>query len=153
MDHNSRPNHVEPVEVVVPEEDPHLLAIEALEARSVDDLAKPSHASGSQPVPPREPAVAMPTLTPKIKEPIGVRPIAPTLKPVEIKHPLAPVTPQKPKKPATTAEAIAEELTHASTSRAFQFFTNHPAPRKPFIVIGGIIVVTALGIGVYFFLR
>jgi hypothetical protein len=162
MDHSSHPNNVEPVEASTPEEDPNLLAIEALEARTVDDDPKPLSAPRDIPVPPR--TVPTPAPTPKVIEPIIAKPIPVVPKPVEPKPapvitkpivalPPAEVIPPKPKKPATTAEAIAEELAHAPATHGFQFFINRAAPRTPFVVGGIILVVVALGVGAYFILR
>lgn len=166
MDQNSRPNTIDPVEPTMPEEDPTLLAIEALEARAIDDNPTPLSTPRDIPVPPRLAPVPPPAPVPKVIEPIIPKPAAPqpaptVPKPVpeppkptpKAEAPQVPETPPKPKKPTTPAEAIAEELAHAPTTRGFQFFTNHAAPRKPFIIVGIIVVVVALGVGAYFFLR
>jgi hypothetical protein len=107
---------------------------------------------------------------PKVIEPI-VPPIAPVVatpppkppKPVEVKQDpkvvigTGPViqtrTPPvvvKPKKPATAAEEMAEELAHAPAMSYFQFFMHQNKPRKVFIIAGIAVVVIGLGVGAYF---
>ena len=152
MDQNSIPNSVVPAQTTIPEEDATLLAIEALEARSIDQSPRPLNAPNT----PRDIHVAprqavIPPARRKVIGPVVVKATAPAPKPVV--PPPAPITPPKPKKPLTLSEAIAEALASAPVSRSFQFFTNHSAPRKPFIIIGIIVVVIGAGVAAYFTTR
>ncbi|MBC7459161.1 hypothetical protein H7200_00385 [Candidatus Saccharibacteria bacterium] len=120
---------------LTPEEDATLLAIESLEARSVDaPTVKP---------------VARPVVTPAIK-PIG---------PVVV--PPAPISasPAQPKIPPITApindvaSAIAAALASApaqSKQSRFNPFAHQKISKKPFIVITIILLVAGLVVGGYF---
>lgn len=168
MDQPSPTNSKVPVQTTSPEEDATLLAIEALEARSVDPNPRPLHAPRDVPVPERRPAsiptAPTPTVvppTPKVIEPIVAKPIieppvviapisAPA--PVQPKPQVAPahIIPAKPKKKGTPSEEMAEELASAPASSGFQFFANQKPPRKPFIIVGLVLIVIAIGVGAYF---
>jgi hypothetical protein len=174
MDKNSTSTNPVPDQTTSPEEDATLLAIEALEARSVDPNPRPWNAPREIPVPARP---ATPPVAPKVIEPVVPNPATQTLQshtelkvaplhanvqpaPAEIKltpPPVAPtpapVTKPQPKKHATPSEEMAQELATAPTSKAFQFFINQKPPRKPFIIIGSIVVVIGLGVAAYFTLR
>lgn len=141
MNRDSIPDSAPPMQTVIPEEDARLLAIEALEARSVD-LNPPQPRVAPRPVP-VAPHVTAP-VTPHIPAPlVGVG----------VKEPV-PASTKKPITPATPAEAIADALANGqSTTKRFQFFTYTKAPRKPFIIIGSIVVLIAIGVGVYFTVR
>jgi len=157
-----------PNEMTVPEEDATLLAIEALEARTVDPDPKPLNAPVTAsvvpppaPVPPKvvEPVVKPVTpapvqpvkpTPPAAPKPAPVAPVAPPKTIAEVKPAQAPTIPPKPKKPATPSEKMAEELTHAPTTKGFQFFANQKPPRKPFIIVGIILILIAAGVAYYF---
>jgi hypothetical protein len=160
MDQYSKKGSDIPVETVSPEEDATLLAIEALEARSVDPDPRPLNAPRKVAVPPRKVPVAPPVPV-KVIEPV-IPPHAPVPQPITPPQP-APIVikaepkpialPPKPVKPATPAEAIADALAHAPVTKGFQFFLNQHAPRKPFIIIGVVVIVIAAGVAAYFTLR
>lgn len=178
MDQNSLPNTSKLVQTTSPEEDTVLLAIEALEARSVDLHPRPLNSPRQGPVPPRPVVVAMPAgpkvmdaviapsapSAPLIPKPIIPKVTVPEPKPVEIKPPHkavklaekpvspppAPAPPAKPKKPATPSEEMADELAHAPVSLGFQFFTNQKPPRKPFVIIGIAVVLIGIAVAAYF---
>jgi hypothetical protein len=167
MDQKSTPHSEVPVQTTSPEEDSALLAIEALEARTVDPNPRPLNMPRETPVPPRPTPV--PIASPKVIEPIIAKPIAPTPKPdITPVHTHAPapiaaarptptpapvVAPPKPKRPSTPAEEMAEELQAAPVTLGFQFFANQKPPRKRFIIIGIIIVVAGIGVAAYFTTR
>lgn len=159
MDKSSIPNSAVPDQATSPEEDATLLAIEALEARSVDPNPRPLNAPPREiPVPERP--IAAP-VTPKVIEPVITAP-KPVVQPTPIviqpvpKPPIAPVpapapvVAPKPKRHATPSEEMAEELAGAPASFGFQFFANQKPPRKPFIVVGIIVIVIGIGVAAYF---
>lgn len=164
MDQKSSLNSAVPDQTTSPEEDATLLAIEALEARTVDPDPRPLNAPRETPVPPRQ--TPAPIAPPKPIEPIVIKPVAPTPKPDVTPIPIvtaaptpAPVPRQvtpapKPKHPSTPSEEMAEELEGApATSSGFQFFTNQKPPRKPFIIIGIAVVIVGIGVAAYFTTR
>ena len=157
MDQDSISKKAPPVQQTSPEEDATLLAIEALEAQSID-LDTPAVQPAPAPVAPPQPVVVQPTPAPVAPTPIPTPKPAPTpAKPLPPATPLPPVrtapvaapTPAPaPEKPQTLSEKINEAIssdTPAPTKR-FQFFINQKPPRKPF-VIGGIVAI-AVGLGV-----
>jgi hypothetical protein len=160
MDQYSKKGSDIPVDTVSPEEDAILLAIEALEARSVDPDPRPLNAPREVAVPPR-PAPVAPPMPVKVIEPVipvptpVLRPITPPQPaPIIIKEAPKPIAlPPKPVTPVTPAEAIADALAHAPATKGFQFFLNQHAPRKPFIIIGAVVIVIAVGVGAYLILR
>lgn len=136
MDRNSIPGTTPPVQAPIPEEDAHLLAIEALEARSIDSAPSPL----ISPTPPVHPPVHLanpPRVGVGVKDPV----------------PPVPVKPQKPTQPATPAEAMADALAHSPETKHYQFFTYNKPPRKSFIIFGIIAILVGLGVGAYFTLR
>ncbi|HEY8886139.1 MAG TPA: hypothetical protein VIM31_01415 [Candidatus Microsaccharimonas sp.] len=172
MDQNSTPNNSPPAQSSSPEEDTTLLAIEALEARTVDPDPRPLNAPREIPVPERH--IPTPTVTPKVIEPIiakpapsAPQPVTAAQTPIEVKPtpiivnpapkvvnlPPAPIVPPKPKKPATPSEEMAEELASAPSLSGFQFFANQKAPRKPFIIVGIAVVIIGAGVAAYFATR
>jgi hypothetical protein len=173
MDQSSIPNNTVPVQTTSPEEDATLLAIEALEARTVDPNPRPLNAPREIPVPPR--VAPTPPVTPKVIEPIIAKLAASAPKPIAVPKPAlvpikttatviisepkivdvvpVPVTPPKPKKSSTPAEEMAEELAAAPASRGFQFFINQKPPRRLFIIVGIIVVLVGAGVAVYFATR
>lgn len=171
MDQQSHPNSGAPVQTTSPEEDATLLAIEALEARSVDPNPKPLNAPIETPEPVVQPTPALvpPTPpTPKVIEPVLTRPVSEPPKPIAIVPKPAPViaqpsitpesnptpiAPLKPKKRGTPSEEMAEELASAPATSRYQFFAGQKAPRKPFIIIGLIVIVIAIGVAAYLTLR
>lgn len=174
MNRDLSPHRSAPVEVTSPEEDATLLAIEALEAQSVNPHPLPWRPLGARevkPVAPREAPVAPPVVTkinepviqihtPMPKPPVVPMPITPTpAAPTPITVPPKAITtpppkPEKPKRPATPAEAIADALANipASTKR-FQFFINQKPPRKPFIIVGVAVLIVGLVVVTYFAIR
>ncbi|MBC7564963.1 hypothetical protein H7100_01885 [Candidatus Saccharibacteria bacterium] len=169
MDQQSHPHSGTPVQATSPEEDATLLAIEALEARSVDPNPRPLNAPREVPVPERRPAPALPLVhvAPKVIEPVLAKPVIEPPKKVIIQPqtmtavaptPVRPkldevpiqVAPAKPKKKGTPSEEMAEALAAAPSTSGFQFFANQKPPRKPFIVIGVVLVIIAVGVGAYF---
>jgi hypothetical protein len=175
MDKSSTPKNAVPTPQTSPEEDATLLAIEALEARIVDPNPKPWSPS---PRPKPAPVKLAPSIPPKVQrviEPVIAPPtplvVVPVAKPIQLKPiqvkaepkevigtgPLvvikAPVVPEKPKKPATPAEEMAEELAHAPAMSYFQFFLHQTKPRKAFIIIGITFIAIGIGAGVYFAIR
>lgn len=161
-------------QTISPEEDSKLLAIEALEARTVDPNPRPL----IDPNPPRDipvPARSSPVAVQKPEAPkpivVAPKPLVPAPKPIADVTPVttaptptihippqpepAHVTalPPKPKKKGTPSEEMAEELAAAPTTTGFQFFAGQRSARKPFVVIAIIVVVIAIGVGAYFFTR
>jgi len=166
MDSDSLSKKAPPVQQTSPEEDATLLAIEALEAQSVD-LDRPKVEA---PAPAPTPAVVVPpapkqapirTVVPeRIVAPTPVAPVPepakiPVAAPKPVPTPVAPVAPKpiapvRPKAPATPAEEIAEALASDEPApKRFQFFLNQKPPRKPFVIGGLILVLIALGVGAY----
>lgn len=117
-----------PVQSTSPEEDPTLLAIEALEAREVDSKPRP------------------PTIT--------VRPdVAPRAVVVPIVPPVQPSTPKPaplPKKRGTNSEEMDQEIALAPSPKRFQFFANQKPPRKPFVIVGSLLIIIGVAVGAYF---
>ncbi|MDB5180203.1 MAG: hypothetical protein JWN12_835 [Candidatus Saccharibacteria bacterium] len=149
MDQKSTPNSEVPTQTTSPEEDSALLAIEALEARTIDPDPRPLNAPRETSVPPRP--TPMPTASPKVIEPVITQPITPTLKPDVTPKPV--VVAPKPKQPSTPSEEMAEELEAAPATSSFQFFANQKPPRKPFIIIGIVVVIAGIGVAAYFATR
>ena len=158
MDPDSHSKKAPPVQQTSPEEDATLLAIEALEAQSVDlDTPKPETSKPVEPVVVAAP-VPTPIAAPPVPKPAPVapRPVVaapkPTPTPVqEQKKPVPkPVAPVAPKKPLTPAEKIAEALASDEPApKRFQFFLRQKPPRKPFVIGGLVLVLIALGVGAY----
>jgi len=155
MDQDSIPSSATPVPQTSPEEDATLLAIEALEAQSVDlDAPKPAlQPQATVPAPTPQLVPAPPKPAEEIK-PVGVV-NAPA--PVAVPQPVTVAQPPKaepipaPKKPSTPAEEIAEALSSDTPGpKRFQFFTNQKPPRLPFVVGGIIAIVVGLGVAAYF---
>jgi hypothetical protein len=176
MDKNSIPKNAVPTPETSPEEDATLLAIEALEARSVDPNPEPwSPSPRPMPAAMEKPAPSVPLKVPQVIEPVIVAKVplvvVPAAKPIQLKPiqakaepkevigtgPLgivkAPVVPEEPKKPATPAEEMADELARAPAMSYFQFFLHQTKPRKAFIIIGIAVVAIGLGASVYFAIR
>lgn len=178
MDKKSTTNSSVPDQATVPEEDATLLAIEALEARSIDPNPRPWNAPRETPVPERpvvapaprviEPVISKPVVQPpqtaskpvESIKPIETKPVTPvthTSPPTpavdtkSVVKPVAPVpvVPPKPKKHLTTSEKIAEELANAPAPSRFQFFSYRNPPRKPFVIIGIIVVIIGIGVAAY----
>lgn len=142
MDQDSISKKAPPVQQTSPEEDATLLAIEALEAQSID-LDTPAVQQAPAPVAPPQPVVVRPT-----PAPVKPLPLATPLPPVRAVPTPVPTPAPAPEKPQTLSEKINEAIssdTPAPTKR-FQFFINQKPPRKPF-VIGGIVAI-AVGLGV-----
>lgn len=162
MDKNSTPNNPASAPQTSPEEDTTLLAIEALEARSVDPNPEPWSPT-PRPAPIPTPIVAakpLPIVQPepsKVARPAPLQVMSPEPK-VIVKTKPEPVAPapivlEKPKKPLTPAEEMAEELANAPARSYFQFFLHQSKPRKVFIIISIAIVIIGIGIGAYLALR
>lgn len=173
MDKNSISKTPIPTPETSPEEDATLLAIEALEARTVDPNpkpwtptprtahvlpAKPSKMDHTEPLKTSKPVaitkIADPVSTVVPQQIIRVRPepqaaIAKKPEPVVLKATIA----EKPKKPTTPAEEMAEELANAPAMSYFQFFWHQNKPRKPFIIIGIAVIVIGLVTGAYFVIK
>jgi hypothetical protein len=176
MDSSSIPNSAAPVQQTSPEEDATLLAIEALEAQSVDPNPEPLIRDPRDMVAPR--TIPTPPVVPKsvqVIEPV-IPPTAPALAPIAVPEPVTPieltpepipepapivetapapvtpepVVPEKPKKPATTAEEMADELAHAPATSPFQFFLHQKPPRTPFIILGVVVLLIGAGVAIYF---
>ena len=164
MDSDSLSKKAPPVQQTSPEEDATLLAIEALEAQSVDldrpkvEVPAPAPTVVVPPAPKQAPTR---TVVPeRIVAPTPVAPVpepakTPVAAPKPVPTPVAPVAPKpialvRPKAPATPAEEIAEALASDEPApKRFQFFLNQKPPRKPFVIGGLILVLIALGIGAY----
>lgn len=160
MDPDSLSKKAPPVQQTSPEEDATLLAIEALEAQSIDlDTPKPPApvpaappTPVAQPVKPEVPVAPQPPKpapTPPTPKPVVVTPPQPKIIAKPIPTPKS-VEKPAPKKATTPAEKIAEALASDEPApKRFQFFANQKPPRTPFIVVGIILVVIGLGVGAY----
>jgi hypothetical protein len=144
MDKNSISTAPIPTPETSPEEDATLLAIEALEARTVDPNPEPwtptPRTTHALPVKPSKEEHTGPL---KSSKPVTITKV---VDPVVLIAPIA----EKPKKPATPAEEMAEELANAPAMSYFQFFWHQNKPRKPFIIIGIAVIVIGLVAGAYF---
>lgn len=165
MDQRSNQNSSIPVQQTSPEEDATLLAIEALEARSVDPNPRPLTEDPSRvaprpapTVPPIQPKatiepVKAPTLVVSAPQPVQPKPVEPEKpaepKPIPESKPVV-IQEVKPKKPATTAEEIAEALAGAPAPSRYPFFAYSKPPRKPFIILGVVVILIGLGAVAYF---
>jgi hypothetical protein len=127
MDQNSLSKIAPPVQQTSPEEDAKLLAIEALEAQSVD-LDTPTQPPAPMPEP-------QPIVTAPIPEPV---------------EPTAPVAPPQPAPPQTPAARMAEAIANEPAPKRFQFFLHQKPPRKQFVIGGLALVIIGLCIGAYF---
>ena len=159
MDQDSIPNKAVPVPQTSPEEDATLLAIEALEAQSVDlDAPKTQQPIvAPAPLPPivSKPAVTSKPITITRPEPTAIPSPAPVKTPtvalIAPQKPAPVIKPPVPKKPSTPAEAIAEALASDTPGpKRFQFFVNQKPPRMMFIVGGIIAILIGLGVAAYF---
>lgn len=135
MDPKPLPNKPAPVQQTSPEEDAALLAIEALEAQSVE-LDTPA-----------------PQPTPIQNTPPTVAVVQAVVAPVAPQPPAQPVpsAPVAPKPEPTLSQAIDAAL--ASTEPApkrFQFFAHQKPPRKPFVIGGILAILVGLAVGAYF---
>lgn len=154
MDSNLIPKKLLPVEQTSPEEDAKLLAIEALEARSVDPNPEPL-------IP--QPAAVVVTPTPLPVSTAGPKPV-----PVQVIEPTIPTPPlapiiestapkpiiiEIPKAQATPAEEMAEALAHAPAPSRFQFFLHQKPPRKPFVILIAVVFVIGIAVTAYFAIR
>ena len=123
MDQNSISKIAPPVQQTSPEEDAKLLAIEALEAQSVDlDMPPMPVEPAPQPIPTPEP-------------PVIVEPPQPTAQPAI---------------PQTPAARMAEAIANEPAPKRFQFFLHQKPPRKQFVVGGLALVIIGLCVGAYF---
>ena len=166
MDKNLISKTPNPTPETSPEEDIALLAIEALEARTVDPNPKPWSPSPrpkaavlAEPVPIIQPvpiAVVHPEpakiVKPQVIKSTELVPkIVVKAKPEVVVAP--PVVIEKIKKPSTPAEEMAEALANAPAMSYFQFFLRQHTPRKAFIIIGMAVIVVGLVTAVYFAVR
>lgn len=124
MDQNSISKIAPPVQQTSPEEDAKLLAIEALEAQSVD-LDMP-------PMPVEQPA----------PQPIPAEIIAP--------QPIVPAPSVQPPVQQTPAVRMAEAIANEPAPKRFQFFLHQKPPRKQFVIGGLVLVIIGLCVGAYF---
>ena len=142
MDQKPTQSKTTPVQQTSPEEDATLLAIEALEAQSVDlDAPKVPAAPAQVQVAPTLPTQPTPQ---QVTPPPVIKPVA------ALKIPVQPpvVTPVQP---STPAQAIAAALASDTPApKRFQFFVNQKPPRKPFVIGGILAVLIGLGVAAYF---
>ena len=153
MDQDPISNKAVPVQQTSPEEDAALLAIEALEAQSVDLDTPKSAPAVSIPTPAPKPTPIPPKPTEVIKPVAVVGTPAPAVipKPVAVAPTPKPEIAPQQKKPSTPAEEIAEALSSDTPGpKRFQFFINQKPPRLPFVIGGIVAVVVGLGVAAYF---
>jgi len=175
MNPTSTPDGLDPANPLSLEDDPVLQAIEAHEARPDDvytkrvpppPVAPPAPEPIPVPTPEPEPVVVGPTVeikpapteeapaatpAPQVPPPKLPEPPKPTPETIPvINQPIQQKEVEKPKKPLTPAEKIAEEIANNPATKApFQFFIHQEVSKKTLIVVFAIIFVILVGIGVY----
>jgi len=158
MNPTSTPDGLDPANPLSLEDDPVLQAIEAHEARPDDvytkrvppqPVAPPAPEPIPVPIPEPEPVVVGPTVEIKPAPTEEAPKATPETIPV-INQPIQQKEVEKPKKPLTPAEKIAEEIANNPATKApFQFFIHQEVSKKTLIVVFAIIFVILVGIGVY----
>jgi len=163
MNPTSTPDGLDPANPLSIEDDPVLQAIEAHEARPDDVYTKhvpavvtPTPVATPAPVPAPIPE---PVIAPTPPEPVVIAPapapVTPTPTPAPatipvINQPIQQKVVEKPKKPLTPAEKIAEEIANNPATKApFQFFIYKQVSKKTTIIIFVIIAIILVGIGAY----